>query len=158
MIINLLAMMTEDLRVRQELIDEGALFNGYHPRMEAVHQRNTAAMERIIDSLGWPGISKVGEEAARAACMIVQHSIINPPFMRRCLPALHAAVEAGDALPQWAAYLEDAIAFHECRPQTYGLVWSWNEKGEMAPGQIRDAQAVNERRARNRVALNRSRR
>lgn len=36
----LLALEAEDLRVREELVRDGTLFDGYHPRMREVHERN----------------------------------------------------------------------------------------------------------------------
>jgi hypothetical protein len=40
----LLSMAAEDLRVREELARDGSLFEGYHPRMRAVHERNAAGL------------------------------------------------------------------------------------------------------------------
>lgn len=76
----LVAMAENDLSVREELIADGSLASqGYHPRMEAVHKRNASRLALIIDRYGWPGISLVGEDGARAAWLVAQHAIGNPP-------------------------------------------------------------------------------
>jgi hypothetical protein len=71
----LLAMQAEDRRVRAELLADGSLGDGYHPRMEEVHRRNAARLTEIIAGHGWPGRGLVGEDGARAARFVLQHTI-----------------------------------------------------------------------------------
>src|ERR1043165_1783960 len=105
----LLAMLEEDLSVREELAAEGSLFDGYHRRMQAVHRRNAARLAEIIEQYGWPGRGLVGDDAARAAWMIVQHAISEPDLQRRVLVLIKEAAASGEA-PLWqAAMLEDRI-------------------------------------------------
>src|SRR5690349_8107826 len=117
---DLLAMDAEDQRVRQELLDQGALGDGYNPRMESVHQRNTARLKEIIAQHGWPGRMLVGEDGAFAAWRIAQHAIGDPPFQRLCLRLLDEAAAYGDVSPQHPAYLLDRIRMYEAKPQIYG--------------------------------------
>lgn len=63
----LIAMRTEDLRVRRELADSGELGGRYVPRMEAVHIRNAERLREIIKECGWPDEQAVGEDGAKAA-------------------------------------------------------------------------------------------
>src|SRR5437867_11909659 len=56
----LLLMVAEDLRTREELAENGSLYGAYHPRMQQVHQRNAARLREILDEHGWPGLSLVG--------------------------------------------------------------------------------------------------
>ena len=143
----LLEMMAEDNSVREELAADGSLFEGYHPRMEAVHRRNSARLSVIFDERGWPGLSLAGEDGEEAAWVIVQHSIGEPAFQRRGLELLKEAAARGEA-PRWqVAYLEDRICACEGRPQIYGTQYDWDENGEMSPyPAIEDAERVNERR------------
>ncbi len=62
----LLALASDDNRVRDKLAADGSLFAGYHPRMEAVHRHNAARLTAVLDRHGWPGLSLVGAEAAEA--------------------------------------------------------------------------------------------
>ncbi len=58
----LLAMVAEDHCVRAKLVAEGTLYDGYHPRMQAVHERNARRLVEIIER---PGRTLVGEDGAR---------------------------------------------------------------------------------------------
>lgn len=143
----LLEMVANDMSTREELAADGSLFEGYHPRMEAVHNSNSARLSAIIDERGWPGLSLAGGDGEDAAWIIVQHSIGEPAFQRRALSLLKEAVGRGEAHAWQAAYLEDRICACEGRPQIYGTQYDWDESGELSPyPRIQDAERVNERR------------
>lgn len=138
----LLAMVAEDRRVSEELAADGRLFEGYHPQMAVVHQRNGKRLSEIIGRLGWPGKTLVGEEGAEAAWLILQHDIANPTLQRRCLTLLQEAAAEGE-IPQWqAAMLADRIRVLEGRPQIYGTQFDWDETGEMSPCPIENPEQV----------------
>lgn len=73
----LLAMAEQDLRIRTELAAGGSLFDGYHPRMRAVHDAHAARLAAIMDAAGWRGESQVGREGADAAWLIIQHAMLS---------------------------------------------------------------------------------
>ncbi|MGI9104872.1 MAG: DUF6624 domain-containing protein [Pyrinomonadaceae bacterium] len=142
----ILQMRAEDERVRAQLAADGSLYEGYHPRMMEVHRRNAARLEQIINQHGWAGATLVGSDGAEAAWLIVQHAIAHPALQRRCAQLLEKAVADGEA-PAWQfAYLADRISVLEGRPQVYGLVFDWDEGGEMSPCAIEDREQVDERR------------
>jgi len=142
----LLAMAEEDQRVRAELAADGSLFDGYHPRMRAVHDKHAARLAQIIEQFGWPGHSLVGEDGAHAAWLVLQHAIGRPDLLRRSLGLLREAVARGDVPGVEVAMLEDRIAFFEGRPQKYGTQFDWDEQGELVPWRIADEAGVDERR------------
>jgi hypothetical protein len=142
----LIALVAEDQRVRAELVDEGVLFDGYHPRMEAVHRQNAACLAEIMSRLGWPTESVVGAEGAAAAWLIAQHAIGEPEFQRRCLVELTRAAGAG-TVPAWQpAMLDDRIRVFEGRLQVYGTQLEVDEHGSLRPHPIEEAEHVEERR------------
>lgn len=143
----LLEMRDEDLRVRAELAATGELFDGYCPKMEAVHLKNAKWLDEIIETEGFPVKSTVGTDGADAAWLIVLHSISLPEFQRRVLPLIEKAVRDGEMKPHHPAYLVDRIAFFENRPQRYGTQSDWNENGEMEIWKPEDEDRVNEYRA-----------
>jgi len=142
----LLVLVGDDEKVRAELAADGSLFQGYHPRMREVHERNAAVLCEIIDMHGWPGFALAGPDGAAAAWRIAQHAIGMPDVQRSCLKLIEAAVAHGDADPRHAAYLDDRIAFNERRPQKYGTQFDWDENGEMSPWTLDDPAAVDRRR------------
>jgi hypothetical protein len=139
-------MAEEDLRVRSELSADGSLFQGYHPDMRAVHDRNAARLARIMDEHGWPGEREVGPDGAEAAWLIVQHAIAQPVLQRRTLEALLAAAARGE-VPAWqVAMLEDRVRIFEGRPQRYGTQFDWDPAGQMSPLPVDDPDGVDARR------------
>jgi len=139
-------MAAEDQRVRAELVAEGTLFDGYHPRMAEVHHRNARRLAAIMDEVGWPGRVLVGQDAADAAWLVLQHGIGDPPVMRRGLALLRDAVAMGDVSPVQLAMLEDRVRTYSGLPQLYGTQFDWDERGEMSPRPIEDPASVDERR------------
>jgi hypothetical protein len=94
--VELIAMVAEDRRVSEELAADGRLFKCYRPKMADVHKRNGKRLGEIVDKVGWPGKTLVGEEGAEAAWLILQHDIANPTLQRHCLPLLREAVAKGE--------------------------------------------------------------
>lgn len=141
-------MQEEDFRVRKELLDNNELGGPYVPRMEAVHVKNAARLRELIAEHGWPGEDVVGEDGAKAAWFIAQHSIGEPRFQRESLLLLKACAAEGRT-PAWqAAYLEDRIAMQEGRPQRFGTQWMDDPSdGRTRPWQIADPARVDELRA-----------
>lgn len=143
----LLQLKREDDNLRQKLLNEGVLFQGYHTEMEALHNRNGAVLEEIIDQIGYPSSEKVGEDASEAAWLILQHAIANPRLMRKGAALLAQVVQEGRESPVKLAYITDRIAVFEGRPQPYGTQFDWDEHGELSPSPYDTLEAVNQRRA-----------
>ena len=135
-----------DRRTRERLLAEGRLFGDYADEMQRVHRDNAAALADLVAAHGWPGRTLAGEEGSRLAWRIAQHSICTPGLQRGFLASLRRAVATGDAPPRQAAMLLDRIRFNEGRPQVYGTVFDWNERGELGC-EIEDTAGVDARRA-----------
>lgn len=138
---------TRDLVTRERLANDGSLFDGYHPEMQAVHEENAAMLDDIIKKHGWPTSDLVGKEGADAAWLIVQHAIALPQFQRDCLVLLQEEAVAGSIPPCQPAMLLDRILVFEGKPQIYGTSFDWDEAGLMSPCAIADPDLVDERRA-----------
>jgi hypothetical protein len=142
----LLALVEDDQRVRAELVAEGSLFDGYHPRMRAVHEANAERLAFILNQRGWPGEPRVGTDGANAAWLIAQHAIGRPAFQREALEALRLAAARGEVPALQPALLEDRIRTLEGRLQRYGTQFDWDESGELGPLPVEDPDGVDERR------------
>lgn len=142
----LIQMDDHDQTVRAELAAEGSLFDGYHPRMAAVHDANAARLKAIIAEHGWPTEQLVGVDGAKAAHRIAQHSINHPGFMRECRMLLDDASARGE-VPRWQfAYIDDRIRVYEGLPQRYGTQWRGAPDG-LEPYPLEDPAGVDARRA-----------
>lgn len=145
----LVKMMTEDQRLLRQLFDSGELpLDSYHPRMRALHEQNACRLKEIIGAHGWPTVSLVGKEAAKAAWLVVQHSVSDPGFMGECVSLLEGAVAREDAEGWQLAFLQDRVCTLSGKPQYYGTQFDTDENGWPTPFPIEDSASVNERRAR----------
>jgi hypothetical protein len=135
-----------DLAFRDKLIQNGALEKGYHEGMEQLHNQNAQALDKIINQIGYPTIEKVGKEACEAAWLVIQHSIGQPDFMRKCRKLLENVDFKNQVNPTNLAYLTDRIASFEGKPQRYGTQFDWDENGELSPNFFDDLIQVNQRR------------
>ncbi len=142
----LIQMDGYDQAVRGELAADGSLYDGYHPRMAAVHDANAGRLRAIIREHGWPTEPLVGVDGAKAAHRIAQHAINHPEFMRECRRLLDEASARGE-VPRWQfAYTDDRIRVYEGLPQHYGTQWRPGPAG-LEPYPIEDSARVDERRA-----------
>lgn len=142
----IIELQNADLELRDKLIQNGQLFDGYNKEMEALHIKNAEILNKIIEKIGYPTVEKVGEKANNAAWLVIQHSISKPEFMKKCAALLEKAVSENLANPKQLAYLSDRIAVFEDGTQLYGTQFDWDENGEMNPKLFDDIEKVNERR------------
>lgn len=138
-------MDDHDQAVRAELAADGSLFEGYHPRMAAVHDANAARLRELMDQYGWPTVSVVGADGAKAAWRIAQHAINHPDFMRRCRALIDAASARGEVPREYFAYIDDRIRVYQGLPQLYGTQWRGGVNG-IEPYPLDDPAEVDQRR------------
>lgn len=137
----------KDLQKRQELAATGALFDGYHPDMEALHVENARALDTFTRLYGWPAAGVFGPDVSDAAWLITQHAISLPDFQRTMLGHIQHAAADGKS-PAWqAAYLEDRIRVMEGRPQIYGTQFDWDDQGTLSPLPVEEPEMLDARRA-----------
>ena len=143
----LIAAARRDLETRTRLVQTGELFDGYNAEMEAVHLENAALLERVFDAMGWPGRSRLTDDGAAAAFLILQHAISRPDLQRRGLALMLDAIPSGDANMLDAAYLSDRISVFEGAPQMFGTQFDWDAAGLLSPAPIAEPESIDERRA-----------
>ncbi len=142
----IITLKQADEKLRNHLIQTGQLGAGYHEDMAKLHNKNAAILNHIIDEIGYPTNDKVGQEASDAAWLVIQHSIGQPEFMKKCARLLKIAVEENNANPIHLAYLTDRIAVFEGKPQAFGTQFDWDKNGKMSPQPYDDLNQVNQRR------------
>jgi hypothetical protein len=109
----IIELKNTDLALRDKLIQSRQLSNGYNDEVKALHQKNAQILNDIINKIGYPTQDKVGKEASDATWLIIQHSIGQPKFMKKCAALLEKAVSENHANPINLAYLNDRIAVFE---------------------------------------------
>lgn len=142
----IIALKNADLEFRDKLIAAGKLGEGYNDEMAKIHNQNAKTLDEIIQTIGYPTVAKVGEEASEAAWLVIQHAIAQPEFMKKCVLLLESAASENEANPKNLAYLTDRVAVFERKPQLYGTQFDWDEKGKLSPNPFDDLARVNKRR------------
>jgi hypothetical protein len=142
----IIELKNRDVALRNKLIEKGQLEDGYNKEMATLQTDNAAILNEIMEEIGYPTVDKVGQEGSEAAWLVIQHSIGQPPFMKKCAILLAQAVNEKQANPINLAYLTDRIAVFEGTTQRYGTQFDWDEKGEMSPEKFDDIDKVNQRR------------
>lgn len=119
-----------------------------HPRLEAlsrIDNENTKRLQEIIEQVGWPGKSLVGEDGAHAAWLLLQHADRDPAFQKKGLELMKAA-PAGEVMLQDVAYLTDRVSMKESGKQVYGTQVRQVD-GKWQPQPLVDPDAVDKLRA-----------
>ncbi len=113
---------------------------------ETVNIENQRLLDSIITVKGWPKNSQVGDYAASAAFLIIQHS--TEEKQKKYLPIIKDLCEIKEASWESYALMYDRIQFHEGKPQLYGTqIISDEETHQMKFYPIEDEANVNKRRA-----------
>jgi hypothetical protein len=115
-------------------------------RVLQIDDANAAWLSEVVDTMGWPGRTLVGDEGAHAAWLLAQHADRYPLLQRRCFKLLEEAVAAGDASPTDLAYLTDRVLLASGKPQTYGTQMTAQD-GRFIAARLRDPETVDDRRA-----------
>jgi hypothetical protein len=92
---------------------------------ESLNLENQQELEKLIATKGWPKISQVGDRAAGAAFLIIQHSDVEK--QKQYLPTIQKLCETHEASWQDYALMFDRIQVSENKPQKYGSQIRYNQ-------------------------------
>lgn len=81
---------------------------------------STAFMKETVARIGWPTITRVGNEGADNAWLLVQHADRDRPFQAHCLKLMEPLLVKGEVDPKNFAYLYDRVAIGTGKKQRYG--------------------------------------
>lgn len=136
----LLAMGEADQAARGSLTIATAADTALLARIARTDSANMLRLAELVEQHGWPERSRVGDAAAGAAFLIVQHSP-SPEFQKRMLELLRESAERGEADLGDVAMLTDRVLVHEGRPQLYGTQFHI-EEGRLVPYPIADLEGL----------------
>jgi len=115
-------------------------------RLIEIDDDNAAWLTEVVEAVGWPGRSLVGDQGAQAAWLLALHADRYPALQRRCLKLLEEAVAAGEASPADLAYLTDRVLMSSGESQVYGTQLT-ARGGQFVACRLRDPETVDDRRA-----------
>ena len=132
----LLAMRERDQAARQ------ATTQADMQQWAAIDAAHLVRIKAIVAHFGWPTVSMVGKDGARAAWLLVQHADRDQPFQNRVLAMMEPLVAEGEASGVNYAYLYDRTHY----PQRYGTQGTCVNARAWEPFEIEDLASVNARR------------
>lgn len=103
-----------------------------------VWRGNTQWLKTIVARRGWFTTSRDGEEADKAAWLIVQHSDHDPAFQEQVLLILEGLRAKGDTNPRNYAYLYDRVADNAGRKQRFATQGRCVGPGDWQPFPVED--------------------
>lgn len=119
------AMLAKDQEGRAEINEAMKRFAPDSPEVGKLwfeqdrrDKENFARLEAMIEADGWPKRSVVGEKAATAVFLILQHAPHEAQV--RYLPLFREAVRTGEASKSQLALLEDRVLLQSGKKQLYG--------------------------------------
>lgn len=124
---------------------QGILVAEFAIALAARDHANTAWLKTVVATQGWPERSRVGESAARATWLLVQHADADPAFQIRSLRLMQPLVAADEVDRRKYAYLYDRVMLKTAGRQRFGTQLTCRE-GRYAPLPVDDAGSVNARR------------
>jgi hypothetical protein len=136
----IIAMRDRDQAMRHKAIAGTA---SYDHDLDRAH---TERLRAIVDEIGWPSRSSVGDVAEHAAWLLAQHANHDVAFQKRCLELMREQ-PASEVCRQHLAYLEDRIATNEGRPQRFGTQLRGAPRTGFEPAELADPEHVDELRA-----------
>ncbi len=127
--------------------DRAALDGLFRTRVAPIDASHVARLKALLEGRGWFRLSEVGDPAASAAFLIVQHSG-DLPLMERVLRDMEA-LPREEVDGQDYALLYDRTALMQGRPQRYGTQGSTcTADGRFAvPADLESPAGVDSRRA-----------
>jgi hypothetical protein len=113
--------------------------------IEGLDKKHTERLKEIIQEIGWPSVSKVGEKAAGSAWLLVQHADHDVGFQEECLAMIKELPE-GEVEREHLALLTDRTRVNRGQPQIYGTQFYDDIEGNYGPRPIEDPEHLEERR------------
>jgi hypothetical protein len=107
---------------------------------------NTEWLKGIVAAQGWPRVSVVGERAAGAAWLLVQHADADPAFQLQALRLMEPLVATGEVSKQNYAYLYDRVMLKLTGKQLYATQMGACADGRREPRPLDDPEKVDARR------------
>ena len=136
-------MRDADQVMRLRAIESGGVIGNEED--DNIDIKHTERMKDIVQLIGWPTVSKVGEDVSVMAWLLVQHADHDVEFQKKCLELMKAQLE-GEVSKRNIAYLEDRVRVNENRSQLYGTQFRGDTKEAYGPKPIEDPEHVDELR------------
>lgn len=100
---------------------------------EKIDRDNTAWLDSVISTSGWPGFSRVGKDGDHAAWLILQHADFNVEIQKKHLKVLQIEAGKENTSSSNVAYLTDRVLVNTGKKQLYGTQFKIEKNKENYP-------------------------
>ncbi len=121
----LLQIFKDDQDIRNQYIDSSKKYGFNNSIVDSLIKlmmfKDSVDLEKvtkILDTKGWVGKDKVGDQANQTLFLVIQHADIKT--QEKYLPMMQDAVKKGNTSGSSLALLKDRVALREGRKQIYG--------------------------------------
>jgi hypothetical protein len=114
-------------------------------RMLRADSARSRWLRQTVATLGWPARTVVGDSAAGAAWLILQHSPMSE-WQEEMLPTLELLTRRGEIAPSDLALFTDRVLVRRGQPQRYGSQFDVVD-GRLVPAPVADLSQLDARRA-----------
>ena len=111
-----------------------------------IAQDNFEHMQDLIDRFGWPKYSTVGQLAADAPLLVINHHE-SDSVREYYLEVIREHCLSGEGSCMEFAKIHDRILVNKGQPQTYGMQFRFASDRTLEPFPIKDPEYVDRRRA-----------
>lgn len=141
--------ITQVQKQLQQMVDTDQEARKDYPKKKAgvaeLNKQHSDQIAKIIDEFGVIDVERFGEETARNAAMIVQHSSLE---VKQRYLKLQEDFDQTKIYKRGYVYLKDRILIAEGKPQLYGTQMKvLNKQGDLAFNPIEDFENIDDRRA-----------
>lgn len=112
---------------------------------QKIGKNNFMEMKTLLEKNGWPTLSTVGEFAADAPLLVINHHE-SDSVRKAYLPQIKEACLNGDGSCMEYAKILDRILVNEGKPQVYGMQFRYNDERVLIPFPIENPEYVDQRR------------
>ena len=111
-----------------------------------LNEGNYKEMHEIVKNHGWPTYDMVGDLAADALLLVVNHHP-DAAVRKQYLPQIKAACEAGQGSCVEYAKIQDRVLVDEGKEQLFGMQFRYNKERKLEPFPVEKPEEVDRRRA-----------
>ena len=135
-------------QAKAAFMKEGGIPHWYYPigaYKQQIGRENYATLQQLLEEYGWPKYSTVGQLAADAPLLVINHHESESVRMQYLPQIKKACLEKEGSCMEYAK-IQDRILVNTNQPQIYGMQFRYNSKRELEPFPIKDPEYVDQRR------------
>jgi hypothetical protein len=135
-------------QAKRYYMEKGHIPQWYHPLgsiKQKIVQENYNLMQKLLETYGWPKYSKVGELAADAPLLVINHHE-NESVRKKYLSQIKQSCFEKEGSCMEFAKIQDRILVNENKPQIYGMQFRYDAERNLEPFPIKDPEYVDQRR------------